>query len=201
MGQAGLLFGDFTEKYPRLLQKEYTFMARKYSLIPLPKPPVFLRMRPANFPTIRLAQLAMLIQNSSHLFSKIIAAESLEEVKALLNVTANDYWHYHYRFDEVTPYQPKKTGHQFINNILINTVIPVIFSYGQFKKELYFKDKAIHWLLNLEKEGNALTKKWEALGIKNNVAFDSQALIELKNNYCNVKRCLECAVGNKLLRT
>lgn len=199
LGQAGLLNGDYSDKYPRLLQKEYAFLARKYSLVTLPKSPLFLRMRPANFPTIRLAQLAMLVQNSTHLFSKIIAAESIKDLKVLFNVTANDYWHYHYLFDEATPYQPKKTGHQFINNILINTVIPVVFSYGQYREEQYWKDKAIHWLLQSEKEDNSLTKKWKALGIENKAAFDSQALLELKNNYCNNKRCLECAVGNKLL--
>src|SRR5689334_6304141 len=97
LGQANLLNGDFDEEYEKLLQREYIFLQKKYSLKPAGITPVFLRMRPSNFPTVRLAQLAALIAASTHLFSKIKEATSFDDIITMLNVTANDYWHYHYR--------------------------------------------------------------------------------------------------------
>ena len=105
LGQAGLLEGKFSEDYPKLLQKEYKFLKEKYSLKKIHLPVHFLRMRPGNFPTIRLAQLAMLVQSSAHLFSKIKDANSVKQVKAWFDITANDYWHYHYRFDETSSFK------------------------------------------------------------------------------------------------
>src|SRR5690606_8290219 len=92
--------------------------------------PMFLRMRPGNFPGIRLAQLAMLVHHSSHLFSKIKEAENADDIKDWLNVTANDYWHYHYQLDEPSAYKPKNLGGAMINNIIINTMAPVMYAYG-----------------------------------------------------------------------
>ena len=90
----------------------------------------FLRMRPANFPTIRLAQLAMLISNSSHLFSKVKEIKTIKELQTLFNITCNDYWHYHYTLtDKPTEYEPKKLGKQMIDNIIINTIAPLVFAY------------------------------------------------------------------------
>jgi hypothetical protein len=142
-GQAGLLNADFMEDYPKLLQKEYQFLKKKYNLQKVEASLVFLRMRPSNFPTIRLAQLAMLVHNSLHLFSKIKESKSLKSVKELLNVTANDYWHYHYIFDEETAFKKKNLGEQMIDNIIINTVVPILFAYGLYQNEPAFKDKAL----------------------------------------------------------
>jgi hypothetical protein len=200
LGQAGLLDDDFDEDYPQLLKREYLFYQKKYQLKQLPVKPFFLRMRPANFPTIRLAQLAMLVNKSSHLFSKIKETDSVEEAKELLNVTANDYWHYHYKFDESGNYHPKQLGSQMTENIIINTAVPVLFAYGLLNKEEQIKDKALKWLTELAAEKNTITQKWTAYNVSNNNALESQALIELKNNYCNPRRCLECAVGNAILR-
>lgn len=200
-GQAGLLENTFADAYPAMLQKEYRFYKAKYKLQPIQAPLFFLRMRPANFPSIRLAQLAMLINQSVNLFSIIKASASLKEIKNLLNVTANDYWHYHYVFDEKTAFKEKNTGAQMINNILINTIIPIVFAYGLYNKEESYKNKAIAWMEETAAEKNNITIAFAALGIENNNAFDSQALIQLKNEYCNKKRCLECAVGNRLLKT
>jgi Protein of unknown function (DUF2851) len=198
-GQAGLLENDFKEAYPRMLQKEYLFCKSKYQLTPIQIPLHFLRMRPSNFPTVRLAQLAMLIHNSTHLFGQIRDTNSLKDVKALLNVTANDHWHYHYTLDEASAFKEKNLGTQMINNILINTIVPVLFAYGQYHKEQQYKDKALQWMEEISAEKNEITKGFTALTITNNNALDSQALIQLKNNYCNQKRCLECAVGNQLM--
>ncbi len=200
LGQAGLLDDDFDEDYPQLLKREYLFYQKKYQLKQLPVKPFFLRMRPANFPTIRLAQLAMLVNKSSHLFSKIKETDSVEEAKELLNVTANDYWHYHYKFDESGNYHPKQLGSQMTENIIINTAVPVLFAYGLLNKEEQIKDKALQWLTELAAEKNTITHKWTDYNVSNNNALESQALIELKNNYCNPRRCLECAVGNAILR-
>ena len=199
-GQAGLLDADFIEDYPKLLQREYKFLKKKYSLPKVEASLIFLRMRPSNFPTIRLAQLAMLIHNSLHLFSKIKESTDLKAVKELLNVTANDYWHYHYIFDEETAFKKKNLGDQMIDNILINTVVPILFAYGLYHNEPAFKDKALQWLEQIKAEKNSITKGFETLQIENKTAFDSQALIQLKNEYCNKKRCLDCSVGNKLIR-
>lgn len=200
MGQAGLLHEKFMDEYPKLLQREYIFMQKKYQLNPLHNKPDFLRMRPANFPTIRLSQLAALVYQSSHLFSTIIEMKDVQQVKKLFDVTANDYWHYHYIFDEETVYKPKLLGTQMIDNLIINTVCNMLFAYGIYHNEQKHKDKAFKWLQGLPPEQNNITKRWKQYGVTNSSAFDSQALIELKNNYCNEIRCLDCAVGNKLLR-
>jgi hypothetical protein len=200
-GQAGLLEKDLSEAYPQLLQREYRFLKKKYDLKSVHKTVFFLRMRPANFPSLRLAQLAMLIHQSLHLFSSIKESSSLKEVKALLDVTANDYWHYHYIFDEETAFKKKHLGIQMINNILINSVVPILFAYGHFHKENRYKEKALQWLMEIAAEKNNITNGFAKLGIQQQNAFDTQALIQLKNEYCNQKRCLDCAVGNNLLKS
>lgn len=199
-GQAGLLDAAFTEDYPVMLQKEYRFLKKKYNLQKTEGSLIFLRMRPSNFPTIRLAQLAMLVHNSLHLFSKIKEANDLKNIKQLLQVTANDYWHYHYVFDETSAFKKKKLGEQMICNILINTVVPILFAYGHYHHENVYKDKALQWLEDIDAEKNSITNGFESLQVENKNAFDSQALIQLKNEYCNKKRCLDCSVGNKLIR-
>lgn len=198
-GQAGLLKKDFKEQYPQMLQKEYYFYQKKYKLKPVDGELFFLRMRPANFPTIRLGQLAMLIHNSEHLFSKIKEADSILEIKKMLALTANDYWHYHYVFDEETDYKVKKLGKQMIDNIIINTIVPILFSYGLYHDEEIFKEKAINWLEEISPEKNEITKGFEKLNYSNKSAFDSQAFIELKNEYCNHKLCLQCLIANSIL--
>ena len=199
-GQAGLLDDQFEEAYPKLLQREYRFLKKKYKLQKIEGSLVFLRMRPSNFPTIRLAQLAILVHKSSHLFSKIKEGSDLNHIKDLLQVTANDYWHYHYVFDGITAFKKKKLGSQMTGNILINTIIPLVFAYGHRHNENEFKDKALKWLEQVPAEKNLITKGFTSLQVMNKTAFDSQALVQLKNEYCNKRRCLDCRVGNKLLR-
>jgi hypothetical protein len=200
LGQAGLLNDKFSEDYPKLLQREYKFLKEKYRLKPIHQPVHFLRMRPGNFPTIRLAQLAALITGSAHLFSKIKDAKTVKEIKQWFDITANDYWHYHYRFGETSSFKKKTLGVAMTENIIINTVAPVLFAYGSYHDEQKYKDKALRWLEQTAAESNSITKGFQKLGIENKNAFDSQALIELKNEYCNKKRCLECSVGNAILK-
>lgn len=199
-GQAGLLEGDFKEDYPKLLQREYRFLQKKYKLQKVEASLIFLRMRPSNFPTIRLAQLAMLVHDSLHLFSKIKESKTVKEIRELMDVTANDYWHYHYMLDEPSEFKKKKLGQQMIDNILINTVAPVLFAFGHYHSEEAYKEKAMQWLLEIKAEKNSITNGFSSLQVENKNAFDSQALIQLKNEYCNKKRCLDCSVGNKLIK-
>lgn len=199
-GQANMLGPRLTESYPVMLYKEYAYLKRKYNLTPQPLPIHFLRMRPANFPSVRLAQLAMLIHKSQHLFSTILEAETLTSVKKLLNVTANDYWHYHYQFDEESEFKPKKIGEQMQQNLLINTIIPCLFAYGNLNKKIDIQQKAINWLQELPAEKNKITRAFESLGLKAKSAFDSQYYIQLNNAYCQHKKCLQCSIGNQILK-
>jgi uncharacterized protein DUF2851 len=198
-GQAGLLNRIFVEDYPMMLYKEYQFLQNKYKLRAAGIAVHYLRMRPVNFPTIRLAQLAMLIHESSHLFSRIKDAQSYKDIKEMFSITANDYWHYHYVFDETSSFNPKKIGDQMINNILINTVIPFLFTYGDIHKENSFKQRAMKWLEEIGPDVNSVTNGFQEIGIPVTHARDTQALMELKTKYCDQRRCLDCAVGNALL--
>ncbi len=200
LGLAGLLKNEFNDVYPKTLQQEYLFLKKKYKLKEIIDPLNFLRTRPGNFPTIRLAQLAMLIHHAVHLFSKIKEAEDLNEVSKWFNITASAYWNVHYRFDESSTFKKKNIGKSFIENIFINTIIPVLFAYGELHDNNQYKDKAIKWLEQLDAEKNVITKGFVRLGLQNRNAFDSQALLEMKNEYCNKKKCLQCAVGNALLK-
>jgi hypothetical protein len=200
MGQAGLLNEKFVAHYPIMLQKEYRFLQKKYNLQPICERVHFLRMRPSAFPTIRLAQLAMLIHSSAHLFSVIRETESMETLRQLFSVTANDFWHYHYNFSESAGFKPKKLGETMVDNVIINTVVPLLFAYGRLHKEDQYTERALQWLRELASEKNTITFGFSQLCIANKNAFDSQALKELKTNYCDERRCLDCAVGNALLK-
>jgi hypothetical protein len=200
MGQAALLDKKFEDDYPNMLRKEYIFLQKKYGLQKAHAPLYFLRMRPANFPTIRLAQLAMLVQQSHQLFSLIKEAHTIRQVQDLFTITANDYWHYHYMFDEETAFKKKTLGEQMVQNICINTVVPIIYAYGYLAGNETYTTKALQWMEQIASEKNSITKGFQLLGIENNAAFDSQALIQLKNEYCNYKKCLQCAVGNQVLK-
>jgi hypothetical protein len=200
LGQAGLLDQEFRDHYPVLLQKEYKFQARKLGLKRVSVPCYFLRMRPANFPTVRLAQLAMLVRESAHLLSRIREAASAKDLRQWFEVTANDYWHYHYRFEERSSFRKKTLGSEMIDNIIINTIAPAMFAYGSYHGEQRYKDKALQWLGQTEAERNAVIRGFRQIGIDSQTAYDSQALIELKSEYCDKRRCLDCGVGNAVLK-
>jgi hypothetical protein len=200
LGQAGLLNEIFTEAYPVMLQKEYHFLKTKYKLQPPKTSVYFLRMRPENFPTIRLAQLAALIHHSVHLFSKIVEEPDVNKIKNWFVVEPNDFWNNHYTFSGASAYKLKRIGASMIENILINTVIPTLFAYGNFHQNQLLKDRALNWLTQIKSEKNNITKGFETIGFENKNAFDSQSLIECKTQYCSLKNCLKCAIGNSLIR-
>jgi hypothetical protein len=200
LGQCGLLEGDFEEEYAVLLQKEYLHLKAKYQLEPVRQAVHFMRTRPINFPTVRLAQLAMLIHQTNHLFAFIRETVHLNDIKTMLAVTASAFWDHHYTLHRKSVYRPKKLGNQMIDTLIINAVVPVLFAYGSLHNEEQYKNRALNWLDELDPERNTITNGYEALGIINKSACDSQALLELKSHYCDPKKCLDCAVGNALLK-
>ena len=199
-GQAGFLELPYIDKYAQQLQNEYAFLQNKYSLAPIEKHLwKNMRLHPSNFPCVRIAQFAALIYKSSHLFSKILEAKSIIDLKKLLSVETSEYWTTHYQFDKQSPLKKKKLGADGIENIIINTVVPLYFAYGKTKKEEGYVNLAMDLLEHLKSEKNSIITKWNKIGIATASAFDSQALLELKNEYCSHKKCLHCSVGNKLL--
>lgn len=200
LGQANLLSGEYREEYPLLLQREYYFLQYKCKLVPITQPILFMRMRPANFPTIRLAQLAVLLHRSRHLFSDIKEMTTVGEAISLLQVQAGDYWSDHYYPDETAAPRRKQLGESMVYNIIINTVAPVLFAWGLYHRDNHFKDKALQWLAGIPAEKNTITRSWQQLQVGCRQAWDSQSLIELKTQYCDNKRCLDCSVGNALLK-
>ena len=201
-GQAGFLEEDFLDEFPNMLQNEYQFLKHKYSLIGIEKVQwKFMRLRPANFPTIRISQFAHLICKSSNLFSKIIEMKNVVEIKRLLEVSASVYWNNHYLFDKDLGISKEKIlGKESLNLILINTIIPLIFVYGIVNNLQYIKNRAVQFLLDIKPERNSIIAKWENAGVVVENAFQSQALIMLKKNYCESKKCLSCGIGNDLLK-
>jgi predicted nucleic acid-binding protein len=201
-GQAGFLNEDFTDEYPRSLKKEYEFLKKKFNLTPIESHLwKFLRMRPQNFPTIRLAQFAALVVQSNHLFSKVLETKEVKALRDLLNnIEINDYWETHYRFDKESKPVGKHLGAASVDTILLNTVTLFLFSYGRHLQQQYFISRSLKLLENIPGEQNSIMTDFANLGLKINTAFESQALLELKNNYCNYKKCLQCGVGIKILK-
>lgn len=200
-GQAGMLFEHFEDKYPQQLQNEYAFLKSKFKLQPIEKHLwKYLRLRPINFPSVRIAQFANLIYNSSHLFSKILELENANELKKILNVSVSDYWEKHFIFDRSSTKKSKHLGDEAIQNIIINTIVPFLFVYGKQKDDERFVNRALLFLDQTSGESNSIIKKWGSLGVSVKTAHSTQALLQLKNEYCNYKKCLNCSIGNYLLK-
>jgi len=203
-GQSGLLnetlLGD---DYFLSLRKEYSFLYKKYDLAGIESHLwKFMRLRPINFPTIRIAQLAALINQSSALFSRILETETLGELRKLFEVSASEYWNTHYNFNKISKDNHTKTlGETAFNNLVINTVVPMLFVYGDHHMDQEMKDRALLLLEKIAPESNQIIRKWNALGIECRSAFETQALIHLKNLYCTNKKCLNCQLGAKIITT
>lgn len=201
-GQSGLLnealLGD---DYYLALRNEYSFLYKKYGLTGIEAHLwKFMRLRPVNFPTIRIAQLAMLIHHSSALFSRILEIETLDELKSLFDVSTSGYWNTHYRFNKASDEnRPKKLGETAFQNLVINTIVPMLFVYGDQHLDQAMKDRALLYLEKLPPESNHIIQKWNELGIDSQSAFETQALIQLKNCYCEIKKCLHCQLGAKII--
>lgn len=201
-GQAGLLSGDLNDEYLQQLKQEYDFLSIKHQLQPIDDHLwKFLRLRPSNFPTIRIAQFADLIFKSNHLLAKILNVTEIKELVVLFKVKASSYWDNHFLTDKVTNKQEEKyLGKESIYNILINVVIPFIFFHGKRHQEEGQIRRALSLLESIPPEINVITKLFSNFGVKGENAAQSQALIQLKNNYCDRKYCLTCSIGVNILK-
>ena len=200
-GQAGFLFDYFDEDYPILLQKEYAYLSKLYNLQAIDKYHwKFLRLRPANFPTLRIAQFASLVVDSNQLLSKIFEVNSIKEIYQLFNIRVSNYWLNHYNFQEKSIFRNKSLGTSFVSTLIINAIIPTLFIYGKLQGRDEYCNKAIRFLEEINPESNSIIQAWSDLGIPIQSAADSQALLQLKNKYCDYKRCLECSIGYSILK-
>ncbi len=203
-GTAGLL-DDLTETddYVGTLQREYRFLAAKYQLHDRQVAAAawkWGRLRPANFPTLRLAQFARLVTRHASLFSLFVATADAETLLNALQVTPSDYWQNHYRFGKTTDKGAPTLGRTAAENIVINTVVPLLSAYAHHREQPTYLDRAIALLEQLPTEHNRLTDQWERLGLGIRTAFDSQAAIELYNEFCTHKKCLNCQIGVGLMK-
>jgi hypothetical protein len=201
-GQAGFLDEQKNDDYFRLLKREYAILGKKYLLDDRRMNRSqwrFLRLRPANFPTIRLAQLAALVVNGKNMFSKIVDATSYQDLLEMFSFTQSEYWQTHYRFDHPTGEGISGMGRASIDNVIINTAIPLMVAYGKAKDDQRYLDHAISLMQQIPAEENVITKRWNEQHMLSSTAADSQGLIELFNNYCMKKRCLDCNIGFSIL--
>jgi hypothetical protein len=202
-GQAGLLCDDYSnDDYYVKLKTEYEFLHSKYHLQSV-EPHVwkFMRLRPGNFPSIRIAQFAALIHQTPSLFSVILDAEHLSLLLEIFTYDVSEYWRTHYTFGNVSHPVRKSMGLESAKIIIINTIVPFYFIYGKKLGLTKYQDKAMQFLEQIEAEDNSLITQWRNLGIKPQNAFDTQALLQLKSEYCDKKRCLDCGIGAKIIIT
>lgn len=201
-GQAGLLQVDFVDEHPRLLQREHALLSRLHDLKPAPVAAwKFGRMRPVNFPTIRIAQFAQVLQTCTGGLSDLLQAEHVGEIHCMLNITAGEYWNTRYQFDVPSAERPKRLGRAGADHIIINALVPVLFALGRIQGDQALADRAMDLLEELPPEANAVLEQWADVGLVADTAARGQALLELKSSYCAAKRCLSCAIGNQLLRS
>ena len=199
-GCAGLLNENLTDEYARLLQREFSIMQAKFDLKTMPATMwKFMRMRPSNFPTVRIAQIAQFIHQSTPSFSKILNCNNLKEIKSIFNVGTSPYWETHYRFQTQSPKKVKHIGNTAVNTLIINAVVPLMFAWGKRHEQSEICDKAIVYLEELMSEDNRITRIFARHGFEPQNAMQSQALLTLYKNYCQKHRCLECRIGNALI--
>ncbi len=199
-GQAGMLHDHFIDEYPKQLRAEYQFLQKKYGLLPLQDHLWnFLRLRPPAFPTVRIAQLADLLHMRTSLFSQILSTENIMELVTLFESQASEYWDTHYIFDRLSRRKIKKLGSEAVELIIINAAVPLMFTYGQYVNRQDVKDRAMDLLRQMPGERNAMVMRWAGLGLCVTDAWNTQALIELKEDYCDKRKCLQCVIGNMIL--
>ena len=200
-GTAGFLEKTYDNEYYVQLQNEYAFQKAKYGLTPLPihiwK---FLRLRPSNFPTIRIAQLAHLICKNAQITNSLFNLQKLENLELFDHINTNTYWNNHYQFSQTSkPLQIKTLGKTMQNQLIINVVIPYIYTYHKKQNNYQMCERVIDWLYNMKPEKNSTITNWEKNGIESTNSATSQALYHLKSRYCDRKDCIRCRIGQKTL--
>jgi len=200
-GMAGFLDYDPVDDYQKVLQGEFQYLFKKYALpSKLNKSQwKFSRLRPANFPTLRLAQLSAVLSHHQSIFNRLVQAQSFAEVAEILGAEPSDYWSKHYDFGKPSKKTLGPPGKTAISSIIINAIVPILVTYGKQIGNQELVDRAVDWLTEVPAEDNKITRRWTALGIANASSFDSQGLLQLSKQYCDERRCLDCAIGNRIL--
>ncbi len=202
-GTAGLLPENPEDDYVKNLQQEYKFLSAKYGLLTRQMGThewKFLRLRPAGFPTVRLAQWAVLLQREAGLFASLTAIEDVVNLRQMFRVTQSIYWKKHYQFGKKSTAEVPDLGKDAADLLIINAAIPLLVAYARQRDQTIYLDRAVRWLEQLSAEKNHIIRAWAELGMRVTTAFDSQALIEWHTQYCVQKRCLACTVGASLVR-
>jgi hypothetical protein len=200
-GQAGFLSDYFAHTYPMQLQQEFAHASKLYKLTPMHLSRWnFLRLRPASFPTIRIAQFAALIYSSKQLFSQILEATTLQTLESVFYIELSGYWQNHYTFHDASCEKEKHPGKDFIRSLILNAVVPFLFLYGKLQGEEHYAEKAIQFLHELPFEKNKITTLYKNLHFPAICASDSQAMLQLKKNYCDKKNCLACSIGFAIMK-
>ena len=211
MGQAGLLeLNTIPSQYQRdalnegyfaKLRNEYQYLAHKFSMKPMDATMWrFLRLRPQNFPHIRISQLANLYYSRRAGLSSLVECTTIEQLKAVLATSVTPYWETHYTFGSTSCRNDKNLSPASLNLLMINTAIPMLFAYGKHKSDEAICDRAFDLLEQLKAENNHITRLWQQCGLTAQNAGDSQALIQLKKEYCDKKDCLRCRIGFEYLK-
>jgi hypothetical protein len=201
MSKADLLPPEAEDFYTKDLQHRSVFLQQKYRLKKTYVDPVqFFKHRPDNFPTIRLAQLAMLYHKQQHLFTKIISTHDLIEFYKLFDIGVSPYWETHYQFEKESPKKNKQFSKSFIDLLVINTIIPFQFAYAKSQGKDTV-ESLLQLMETIAPEKNIIIEKFANFGIPSKSAFETQSLLQLKNNYCNQSKCLQCAIGIQLLKS
>lgn len=189
------------DAYYKKLKGEYAYLTHKFRLQAIsPSLWNFLRLRPQNFPHIRISQLANLYYNRNASFSQLIECESIEDIKDIFSTHVTPYWETHYSFGRESKKSEKNLSKQSINVIILNTVIPVLFAYGRYKNDERYCERSLSLLERLKAEDNSITRMWQECGMDIKTAADSQAIVQLKKEYCDRRDCLRCRIGYEFIK-
>lgn len=200
LGQAGFLNGKFKDDYIIRLQKEYEYLRHKMDIAPMLKAEwKFMRIRPPQFPTIRLAQFAAIMHREEHLFRKAMEAGTVGAIGKIFSVEPSAYWQRHIQPDKLAVRKVGAMGKSTLEILIINAVVPVMFIYGRSIGKEEITEKALELLHSLKPENNSFIKKWTSIGITAADAYESQALLQLRKEYCDKRRCVSCAIGHQLM--
>ena len=201
-GTAGLLDELFDDKYPKQLQNEFEFLKHKHQLVSIKKELwKFFKTRPVNFPTIRIAQLAVLVSKQQSLYHLIEQKPDLKTLQLFFELETNPYWNKHFKFDVESEESSKHFGETAFQNVVINTIVPYLFFMSKHNTNTDFVEYALDLLAQLPAEVNTKTKEFAKLGVKTENALESQAQIYLLDNLCKKKACLNCNVAEFLLKS
>ena len=201
-GTAGLLDETSADDYARSLCREYAYLSRKFSLSePLPREQWrFLRLRPAGFPHVRLAQLASIYHREQSLLSRVLEAEQPDAVRSLFNVRLADYWTVHYSFGKPSARRTGSLSRATLDLLVLNTVVPFLYAYGLYRADDALCDRALRFLETLQPENNRIIRSWAEAGLAVQSAADSQAVLQLQKEYCDKRDCLRCRFGYEYLK-